>query len=238
MVWNANYPLSSTDVCGSTEQIRDNWAALEAWWNKEHYDFSSASSGQHDDGRSSVLAKATTSEISAISSPGTGAIAYDTTKGELDIYRWDSAGSSAGWERLTEDVYSRVRYGFDSQVITANTYQKVISASSSVISGYFDGLSEMSSANDKITLSGTAYYWVHGEVEWTAHSERCRKIIMLRKNGGTIAQYNTYGNEEMFISVNDIVSLTAGDYIELYVWHNASTTLTASKGIIHLTRLS
>lgn len=228
MTWLKTYPLSSSVVSASVTQITDNWDIIEDWWGVAHSTLTTATSGDHKIGRTGVILVDGTSGVSAISSPGTGALAYDTTKGELEIYR------TAGWERLTANKWSRVRYVWDYQTIPASTPTKLTSAATT--SGTYDTLSEF--ASNRITVLGAGYYLIAISVRFPATSSNYRKEVGIYKNGVAITVAGAYGPAIRTVAIKDIVLLAATNYIELWCWHNHTESVQILGGSIHMTRLS
>ena len=234
-VYAPNYPLSSIIMSTSTEQIRTNWEGIEAWWGVEHGTIPSATSGAHALGKVGVLMVDATSGISAVSNPGTGSMALDSALGEMQINRYDSVNLTAGWEGITDQTFPRIRKGFGEQTIVANTWTKVLCASTG-ISGTYDGLSEWSSY--KYTAAGTGYYQVQVDARWPATSSNYSKAIAIYKSGSRISEKRLYGSAIRSLSLSDIVYLTAGQYVEVYIAHDHTTSVDIVGGTIHVTRIS
>lgn len=234
-IWIANYPLSSTIMSSSTEQIRYNWDAIEDWWDVEHQNMTSAGSGAHSIGEVGAVLVDATSGISALSSPGTGALALNTTLGELQMYRYDSTNSSAGWDGITDQTFARMRKGFGVQTIPASTWTKAICAATSFY-GAYDTLSAWS--NYKYTIPGTGYYFVVARITWGAASTDFNKGVAIYKNGAAISRTKRYGTSILSISVSDIIYLAAADYIEVYAWHNHTSAVDIAGGSLQIVRVS
>lgn len=235
-VWVANWPLSSSEMSGSTEQIRTNWDAIEDWWAVEHGGITSATSGAHLIGHTGILLVDAASGISALSCPGTGSLALNTSLGTMQIYRYDSTNSSAGWQGITDVSFQRLRKGFGSQSIPASTWTKLTCAAAATFSEAYDTLSAWS--NYKYTIPGPGYYVVATRATWPTTTSDYNKGIAIYKNGSAITRAKRYGESVLSTNISDIVYLTTSDYIEVYVWHSHTSEVTVGGGSIHITRVS
>jgi len=221
-------------MSSSTEQIRINWDAIEDWWSVEHGGIASATSGAHAIGRTGILQVDATSGITG-TEPGTGALALNTTLGEMQIYRWDSTNSSAGYEGLTDQKFSRIRKGMGAQAIPASTWTKAVCASTT-FSGSYDGLSEWSAY--RFTVDGPGYYFITAHILWPVTISEYNKGIAIYKNGAVLTRKKQYGSSILTLSVADIVSLVTNDYIEFYAWHNHTASVSIEAATIQITRVS
>ncbi len=231
MAWNKTWPVSegtgTSAVSGSTEQLRANWLAMEAVFQQEHVSIPSANAGDHYPGKTGFVYYGTTSAISAISSPGTGALAYTSDTGEFLIHV-----PSGTWDRVTEDYWSRIRESTTvAQTITNNLWTKVTIASGA--SGTYDGLSEFSS--NRWTALGSGYYLIIGTVSYPSTKSNYYKAVAISKNGSRVSIVQFYGSAYRTVQVADIVSITAEDYLELYTSHlaGANVNITGASFVIH-----
>jgi hypothetical protein len=234
-VWNANFPLSSTSMCGSVTQITTNWDALEDWWGVEHSKPTEATSGKHVEGQVGTLLRGNTAAISALTNPGTGALAHDTTLGEMQLYRWDATAGSAAWEGLTDRYFSRIRVGMGSQTITASTWTKC-TCSTAGVSGTYDGLTEW--ASYKFTADGPGFYDVIAAVRWPASSNEHNKAVAIYVNGLAYTVKYLFGSTIRQMHVEDIIHLSADDEVEIYVWHDHSESIEIVSATLQISRLS
>jgi hypothetical protein len=234
--WNKLFPLASTSVSGSahtdpTENVRDNWEALEDWWNVEHSTFTSGGSGTHTFGKFGVLITAANSAITALTSPGTGAIGYDTTNGQLLRYNGTS------WVRLTSNKYSRIRQGFGTQTIPTTAWT-TMSASSATVSGTYDTLGEWNATTFRFTATQAGTYFVKGAAKFPVTTDNYTKGVGIGKNGVLTTKSVLHGASIVTTEVNDILSLAAGDYIVLACYHEHTSSVDIVGGNIHIMRLS
>ncbi len=225
----ANYPLSGTPISGSSDQKRTNFQILESWWNVEHFTFTSAGSGDHTAGRVATLYYGTQAQINALSSPGSGGLAWATDKGTLELYR-------GSWQRLTENAFSRVRNVASSADIPTNTLTPVVTWESTSASGMYDTLDEW--ANSKFTAKAAGYYAITFSASFVFSNTYCRKIIGVYKNGTLCIQASRFDKGGGHCYNFDVVPLNAGDYIEMKVWHNLGSSYILYAGNIHIQRIS
>lgn len=238
-IWIANYPLSSTVVSSSTEQIRINWDAIEDWWTVSHTNnFSAAASGAHTPGIPGIILYDATSGVSAVSSPGTGALAYDSTKGEVELYRYDSTNLTAGWERLTAQKFSRVRASFATQSIPDSTWTKLTETGTG--SGTYDTMSEYSTVTDKVIPVHLGWFVAVATIQFPSTSDNYNKAVAVCKNGTIVSRAAVYGSQNRTVILTDTVQVTtaSSDYFEIYAWHNAGTAVSIVVATLHLSRLN
>lgn len=227
MGWSLTVPASSEAVSGSTASIRANWDAIAAAFSVEHGALTSASLGQHSTG-AGFLKYGTTLEIATLTSPGTGALTYNN---ELGIFYIRHA-SDDFWGTITRDYFSRVYMVAGSVVITPSTYTKINTFGTPV----YDGLGEYSSS--RITIKNTGFYQVIGFCKFSPYGAYFLRELQIRVNGVAVTSNITVKFIEANMEVSDILSLTTGDYIELYTWHNSTVNQTISSASMTLTRLS
>jgi hypothetical protein len=229
MGWISTYPLSSTEVSGSPDQKRTNFEGLEDWWDVEHHTFTSGDKGKHDGGRVSALYYGTQAEIDALTSPGTGAIAWATDKGLFELYR-------GSWEPIAADAFSRVRKYASSMSIPTNT-TTTITTWTTAGTGTYDTLGEW--ASNKFTAKAAGYYLVTASTRWVYSSAACWKAFGLQKNGTTsLARSANYGTEAIRHVIHTVVDLNASDYLTLWVYHDLGSARDIYGADIHIQRIS
>lgn len=236
MTWRKIFPLATTSVSGSVAPdpdsgIRDNWTALESWWDVEHTTFTSAGSGAHTFGKFGVMLTAANSAILALTSPGTGAIGHDTTNGQLLRY----GGTS--WVRLTQNTYSRIRKGFGTQTIPTDIWT-TMNTSATVFSGSYDTLGEFNITTYRFVPVATGMYLIKGATQFPITTTNYLKGVGIGKNGTLVTKSVLYGASVVTIEVNDILYLTAGDYIELACYHDSLVSVDINGGSLYIMRLS
>lgn len=237
MTWNKAYPLNSTSVSGSVapdpnSQIRDNWSAIEDWWNVDHQTFTSAGSGGHTAGEWGVVLLNTAEAITGATSPGTGSIGYDNTNGQLLIYR------PSDWGRLTANKYSRARISFGVQTIPTTAWTKLISADTIAASGTYDTLSEFNTSTMRFTVLNSGFYFMKATIVFPITTSNYLKGIGIAKNGALITKSSGYGSSIRNIDIIDCLSLYSGDYIELYGYHDYTSEVSIVHASMHIIRLS
>ena len=234
-MWNKNYPLATTSVSGSVapdpnSQIRDNWDALEDWWDVDHQTFTSAGSGGHVDSTSGIILLGTNAEITGATAPGTGAIGYDTTQGQSLIYR------STGWGRLTANKYSRIRVAFGEQSIPASLWTKL--ATGATASGTYDTLVEFNTATFRFVALNSGFYFIKATIRFPSTTNNYLKGIGLAKNSVFVAKSSNYGSSVRNIDVCDCLSLVSGDYVELHAYHDHTSSVSTVNASLQMIRLS
>jgi hypothetical protein len=88
MAWNKTTPTSGTPVYNLGDVFADNNAALDSLLSKEHYPLTATgvtSGGGHYPGKVSALYIGNTTQIGALTSPQSGALALDTYTGEFKV---------------------------------------------------------------------------------------------------------------------------------------------------------
>ena len=92
-----------------------------------------------------------------------------------------------------------------------------------------DGYHDNSVNNTRITIpSGKTGYFQLNVMILTDPSSAARAVIDIRKNGSSTLLQNEDGkvsNSGNFSTINGILYLTAGDYIEVRLWQNSGTTM-------------
>jgi len=94
----------------------------------------------------------------------------------------------------------------------------------------FDIQNEGDTSNHKITVTESGIYLILGQVGWKGSTvvDGKRYSAIIKVNGAIKKRVNLVpGASEFFdIPVECLLSLSAGDYIELYVWHNSGSNAT------------
>lgn len=218
-MWIKEWPVSTgtgtSAVSGSTEQIRDNWIAMEEIIDVEHESMASADSGGHRPGKTGFISYETKANILALSAPGTGALAYTTDTGEFLTYL-----PTAEWEGITRNYWSRTRkYG--SGTVPSGTWTKLTITTTG--SGTYDSLSEVS--DSKFTAIAAGYYLLFHTVRFPVASSDYIRAIGVYKNGSRIIESVKYGSSKRTIVIVDIIYLDATDYTELYAYQESGASI-------------
>ncbi len=238
MGWNASIPTTAEAPCGSTENMRSNWSAIESWFNSGHYTFTSAGSGEHKAGVAGILYKGTSTQVAALSSPGTGAMAIDTTKGRIQDY------SGSEWRDLTHLYASKVSVDalFPSSSFPSTGTNYPLSGSSSTTVNV-DILSEFNETTTEFTTKYTGYYYVCAKI---CHLMGLSYIfshyglrIMIYVNGALASVGTSMPLLEGGSSVvADILYLTTGDVVSFKIYHMFTYTSTSVPFSCDIWRLS
>ncbi len=161
MSWQPTYPSGNSKIKQIPGYLNDNFSAINSGFEAEHYSFSSASSGGHVPGVVGVLYKGPTTEISALTSPGSGSLAYDTTLGILARY------TGAVWEHVSASKWSRCRY-----YLNANSY--VVTGGQTTTIKFdevnYDTLSEYDVATGKFTVLEGGWYIITTSIAISGNS--------------------------------------------------------------------
>ena len=94
--WQPALPVSGTKMVDFPAIATGNWDHLEDVINVEHYAMDSSLSGQHRPGKVAAVYVGPTASIGGLTSPTTGALAYDT---DLGHYKWYNGNT---WENLSD----------------------------------------------------------------------------------------------------------------------------------------
>lgn len=84
--------------------------------------------------------------------------------------------------------------------------------------------------NFRINIIVTGTYWIHGAVYWAANNNGVRQVAIYQNGiGGTIIAFNDIagGIGNTVQECNNLVQLTAGDYLELYLVQTSGGALNA-----------
>lgn len=231
-VWIKNWPTNTESPSSSCEELTGNWNCLETWWNQQHYTLTSGTSaGDHRDYRVSAVMTGTSAVIAALPSPGSGAIAYDYENGRLAMY------GASGWRGITRDYWSRSRTIMVSSSITSATWTRLVGGDEE--EDQFDSLSEVATGTARATMLGTGRYLVIGSCRWPLTSLNYLKAVALYVNGVQVAICQRYGSGVRSMEVQNVCSLAAGDYIEVWAYHSASgSPVTTVGGSLQFNRIS
>jgi hypothetical protein len=234
-IWNKFYPqIIGTSVSGSVapdplSQIRANWQFIQDWWGVQHTTFTSAGSGGHTAGKVGSVLVDTTANIALLSEPGTGALAYNTTVGQLQIY-------DGAWSGISCSAYSRIRYVFGSQSISGTTWTAMTCAGAG--SGTYDTLSEFSVTTFRFTAVAAGYYLVRGSILFPTDANNYTKGVSISVDGSLLSKMTRYGSTILNLSITDVLPLSIGDYIQLAAYHDYASPITITSGTLQIMRLS
>jgi hypothetical protein len=240
-MWNKVWPklwatvaTCSVDVVsGSTAQIRANWKAIEDWTKVGHYNMDNVTSaGAHVVGKVGTLAVSSTSQISTLSAPGTGAWAWDTDKGELQILT-----PGGVWESATASAYSRARKDLDTGISAESSTWTIIPWYDDATERTYDDLVEFSGYTD-FTAKADGYYLVDVDIHCAFTTQDFQKAVGLFKNGTATAVGRLYSRWLRTVSVTDVVYMTTGEVLQVKWWHNMGAPYSIDDANISISRLS
>ncbi len=234
MTWTKTYPVLSGDtISASVTQIRANWEAIASALSGEHVALTDSLSGTHLYGRVSSMLSGTYATIAALSSPASGALAWDTTCGVCRIY------DGTTWQRITGSYFSRVKILTTTpQSIPASSWTSITLAKET---GYYDSLDEFTASTNYLVVKASGWYFIRGLIVWpywTAALDYQKKAGIYIGISTLKTSDTKYGREELLCEVADIINLTAGDTIYLAAYHNYTSNISISSATLTLTRLS
>jgi hypothetical protein len=228
MAWTLTAASGTTIPCASTVQITSNWDAIEDWWGVEHYDFTSALSGDHKPGIAGIVMTGTYAAITGTSSPGTGALAWDNTCGVLRIYKSDNA-----WDRLTEDHYSRMHLKrAATQSLPATAWTAITFDTTT-----YDCLNEYDENTNTIAMSSDGYYLVQATATFPA-AGAYEKAVGIYYEGTRHCDSGGYGTYLISCEAVDLLSAVSADEIAVYCYNGNTAAVAVQSVEVTLTRIS
>lgn len=239
MAWNKVYPVLEGDsIKDSVTQIAANWLAIDGVLSAEHAALSTSLSGTHLYGRVSTMFSGSKEAITDLSTPATGALAWDTTCGVCRIY------NGTLWPRITEAEYSRAQVLLSvPQAIAAPTvdgpqWTPIVFNTAPL----YNSLLEYDLTSNALTIAATGWYLVRGVVSWDLNwlaAADYQKTAAIYVGVSTKKTSDIkYGKEELTCEVIDILNLTEGDVIYLAASHTNPTIVNASFASLTFSRLS
>lgn len=226
MGWNKDWPTDTVSPCASVTQIRDNWEALESWFNTEHAGVTGTNAGKHPQGLPVVLVTSTEPTGGVV-----GALAFTKHDSTLKLRR------SSGWSPLTEYKFSRIRNVAASASISTNDWTLVTTWNSTAASGLYDTLSEW--GNNRFTAKGSGFYLVTAHTRWERlQIKDYNKTMGLFKNNTLHTKTSMFSRFKHSLYLYDVVYLNAGDTLHLMVKHSHPTPVLLLSANIHIQRIS
>lgn len=216
MGWLKNRPGDSDSFANVPTIAQDNFDVIEDIIGEEHYTLGEALCGTHIPGVAGFAKSGTTTIIGSLTSPGSGAIAWDYTLGCWKRY-WDSAwaipGSATKWSRVRAYLNSN-------QALTAVDGGTQVAQIEFNAEDY-DSLSEFSSSAFSATDAGE--YLVVSS--WSACGAQTGGSapsigILILKNDTVVASATKNTSQPAIetdeqIKIVEILSLGAGDTIKI-----------------------
>jgi hypothetical protein len=238
MAWDATKPTSATNILDIPSIFTSNYAEMENILGVEHSTMTTATSGRHIPGATGWLSATTTSGITAISSPLTGALTLDTTIGTLKRY-----DARSGWTQMNLDPITRVLAYRNADYTMAVGASATIPFDTETI----DTLSEFSTdiyKNGALIATGTytfqasatGYYMVHANINVTPAANKEINLRLVHTNSASAQKYQSTiartapSTDEMSIRGTWIVDTAANDRIYLVIYHSHTATLVLEGG--------
>ena len=101
----------------------------------------------------------------------------------------------------------------------------------------FDLFGEFTTTTSRFIATTTGYYLVTAQVKWATTTDTKNYNLYLAKNSNTnfiiYKAYVSSGTTEQSVNFADIISLTAGDWLEVYVYQDSGTSQTITAGSNH-----
>lgn len=154
-IWIATRPGTEDRWSDVPDLIQDNWETYGEATSAEHGPLGSSTSGTHSlCGAAGVCYYGTTTSINAISSPPSGALAYDQTLGWLKRY-W--AGT---WAMTTSSEWDRARYYLANNISMASVNGNTQTVGISFDARTYDTFSGYASGSSKYVASADGNYLI------------------------------------------------------------------------------
>lgn len=134
---------------------------------------------------------------------------------------------SDAWKKIYDSVVPSTVFASKSRAYLTTTDQTIGTSSETKVTlnaEDFDINSEFDhSTNYRFTAKAAGYYQVNAIVTWSDSSHQYGHSARIKKNTTAIAYAYSQGldtNDYVSTQISDIVSMSANDYLELFVWHN------------------
>jgi hypothetical protein len=175
MSWQPTYPTHANKVKDVPDLVQSNWVAINKGLSGEH------TATGHNLGGSNILWTATTAAesgdptvpIGAISSPVTGALAFDNIVGSIVYY------SGAAWRTLGQDYWSRFRaYISTTTLVCGGQNVKIIPDLEN-----WDTLGEYDATLGTFAPSAAGMYFILGTIAVSGQQTSLNKSCALALSG-------------------------------------------------------
>jgi len=230
--WSKTVPVTGTKIVDIPSIHSNNWDAFDDWISDEHYGFTHALSGQHLEGRTSVVTAAGSADILGTSSPFTGAIGWDTDRGTGLLY------DGTNWTIWSQLPMSRVQayrnadYSIPATATGSASYPIPFDIEQK------DSISEYNTSTFAFAASADGYYWINSRLSIQSATGGVNTMSFIsiqssagveRTKQGTFAVF-TLSTDEMPLMSNTVAFLSRGERVQVTVAHDQATSLTL-KGI-------
>ena len=233
MTFTKTVPTSSSLIIDIPSIHTDNWAAIAALIGQSHQAITSVTvSGVHQAGKTAVISAASTTTINAISSPATGALAWDTTLGVGKVYL-------GTWQQINMLPISRVEAYLTSDYTIPDT---ATSSANAVTVPWAteikDTLSEYNTTDYTFTATATSgYYLVQSQISIVAaDAVKVSTFISIRNSSG-VEQYQVTWYSRKAVSTNEfpmvcseMLYLPPTWTIRVRILHNHTSSITMKGG--------
>lgn len=125
-------------------------------------------------------------------------------------------------DKLPTFIGARLHKNSVDQALAGDTFAKVTFSTAT-----FDTASWFDNANDRLTVAVTGKYRVSGQITYTsgiADGNLCVARVLVNGTGATRTNITSPGTADVTVRVDDVLELTAGDYVELQGFKGGSAT--------------
>lgn len=226
MVWSTAVPISATYIINIPSTFTTNYGQMEDWYGVQHYTYSSSLSGRHKPGITPFLYVNSTGNITGLTNPGSGALAFDITLGVLKRYD----GVASAWKQVNLDPISCVDVYLTSDQTVASaavgTYTTITFDSETT-----DVLNNWNSSTYKFTAPIAGYYMALGQATITPTDAGIGFGYALAQYSSAdvlqnviVNYYFSWACGIMCARLAVIWSLAATDWIACGLYHDNSTS--------------
>lgn len=227
MAWNKTIPVTGSYIIDIPTIFGDNWNAIESILGIEHYTFTNSLAGRHKPGIAPIMGSTTTAAITAISSPATGALYQDTTLGLHKVY------DGSVWQQINLLAHSQVSaYRNADYIVTAGTTAVI-----PFDTEQFDTINEYDSSSYIFTAKAAGFYYIRFATSFTAVGgiEVAIQIAQYNTSDQLITTVTslkyTLSGDELSMGTTGLLSLSAGDKVKVWTWHNQATSIILEGGL-------
>ena len=229
MAWTKVLPVTGTNASQTPSFYQGNWQALQDFFDTEHYTFTSSLSGRHRMGIVGVMMEGATSAITAVStSPGSGALAFDTTIG---AWKMNGAADDERWHSIHVDLATTRVQAYASTESTATSSQTTIVPFNTEV---VDSLSEYASASYVFSAAEAGYFYAKAAILVSTDTASGGDILSLILSGSAgvyrTSTRTTHTSAYSTIGIESIAQVASGGTLAFYLTAPANVTTTISGG--------
>jgi hypothetical protein len=178
MAWSKTVPTTGSFIVDISSIYVGNWTAIEDMSALEHNGLTVVLSGRHKPGILPVITSTTTSGITAITDPSTGAMAQDTVLGVSNVF------TGATWQQINLLNHSEViAYRSTDYLITAGTTGLIPFDTESI-----DNLDEYNNTTYTFIAKAAGFYFIRAQASFTAIGAIAINMLIEQYNSSDILQ--------------------------------------------------